>query len=145
MATKQRLVYGSTVEWGTDGSTWANVAEVKSLAVPEVQQDYQDVTNLDSPNGYREYIPGLKDAGEIAVNCGYTSDVYDTAFDYQTNGTLVYFQVTLPMETGQSVSGDVFDFTAYVRPTLETNDVGEPIGMVLNLRISGAPGFTKGS
>lgn len=144
MATKQRLVYGSTIEWSSDGTTFTNLPEAKALAVPETEQDYQDVTTLDSPNGFREYIPGLKDAGEISIECGYTSDAFETALGYQTNKTLVHFEVTLTPEPGVT-GGDVFEFTAFVNPSLQSNEVGAPIGFTLNLRVSGAPTMTKGT
>lgn len=145
MATKQRIVYGSTVEWGTDGTVYTEIAEVKGIAVPETTVEYQDVTSLSSAGGFREFIPGLKDPGEIAIPAGYTSDMYALAKGYQTNGTLIYFRTTFPLETGQTTTGDVFTFTGYVSPMLETNAVGEPIAMMLNVRVSGSVTFTEGS
>lgn len=145
MATKQRIAYGATIEWGTDGSTYASIPEAEGLAVPEVQIEYIDVTNFDSSGGFREFIAGLKDAGEITVPCGYTTALYTTAVGYQTNGTLIYFKTTLPLETGQSTSGDEFTFTGYVTPRLQTNAVGEAIKMELVVRTSGNVSFTAGS
>lgn len=146
MATKQRIVYGATVEWSGDGGTvYTNVPEVKGLAVPEVQIEYPDATNLDSAGGFREFIAGLKDAGEISIPAGYTSAAYNTAVGYQTNATLIYFRTTLPKETGQATVGDVFVFTGFVSPRLETNAVGEIISMTLNIRTSGNVTFTQGS
>jgi len=145
MATKQRIVYGATSEWSDDGgTTFTSIAEAKSLVVPEVQIEYQDATNLDSPNGFREWIPGLKDAGEITIPCGYTSAAYETAVGYQTAGTLILFKTTLPLETGQA-TGDTFEFSGYVSPALETNAVGDIIGMNLNIRTSGDVTFTAGT
>lgn len=144
MATKQRIVFGTVTEWSTDGTTFTPIPEVKGLAVPEVDIEYQDVTNLDSAGGYREYIPGLKDAGEITMPAGYTSDLYELAVGYQNNGTLLYFRVTLPAEDGQA-AGDVHQFEGYVRAQLEQNAVGDPIGMNLVVRTSGAPSFAKGA
>ena len=129
---------------GHDGSTWADIPECKAIAVPEDQVEFQEATHLESPNGYREYIPGLKDAGEITIPCGYSSDAYETANGYKTNGTLVYFQTTMPLESGQS-SGDVFAFTGYVTPQLETNSVGDIIALNLVVRTSGGVTFTKGT
>jgi hypothetical protein len=144
MATKQRIVYGASVEWGTDGSTWADVPECKGLAVPTIEIEYQDATHLESPGGFREYITGLKDAGAIEVPCGYSSAAYEDAHGYMSNGTLVYFQTTMPLETGQA-TGDVFAFTGYVVPKLETNAVGDIIGMMLAIRVTGQPTFTRGT
>lgn len=145
MATKQRIAYGATIEWGTDGTTYASIPEAEGLAVPEVQVEYIDVTNMDSAGGFREFIAGLKDAGEITIPCGYTSAAYATAVGYQTNGTLVYFRTELPLETGQSTTGDIFVFTGYVTPRLQTNAVGEAIKMDLVIRTSGNVTFTAGS
>lgn len=142
--TKQRIVYGATSEWGTDGTTYTNVPECTALAVPNVEVEYLDATNLESPGGFREYIAGLQDAGTLEIPCGYSSDAYETAFGYQVAKTLVHFRTTLPLEDGQT-SGDVFTFTAFVNPQLPTNAVGEIISMSLMLRISGQPTFTKGA
>ena len=141
MATKQRIVYGATSKWGTDGSTWADIAECKGIAVPTVEVEYQDATHFQSPSGFREYVAGLKDAGAIEIPCGYSSAAYALAHGYMTNGTLVYFQTIMPTETGQVV-GDTFEFTGYVTPKLETNAVGDIISMMLAVRTSGAPTFT---
>jgi len=145
MATKQRIVWGSTAEWSEDDTTYSSIAEVKALAVPTVEIEYLDATTLDSTGGYREYVAGLKDAGEITIPCGYTSGVYNSAIGYQNNGTLIYFRTTMPLETGQTTTGDVFQFTGYVRPVLQQNAIGELIGLDLVIRISGAPTFTEGS
>lgn len=143
MATKQRIVYGATTKWSNDsGSTWANIPECKALVVPEVEIEYQDATSLDSPNGFREWIAGLKDGGEITIPCGYTSDGYNTAHSYR--GTLVSFETTMPLESGQT-SGDKFAFSGIVNPSLETNDVGDIIAMNIKIRTSGDVTFTKGS
>ena len=144
MATKQRIAYGASVEWGTDGSTYTDIPEVEGLAVPEVQIEYHDVTSFDSTGGFREYIAGLKDAGEITIPCGYTTALYTSAVGYQTNGTLIYFKTTLPLETGQT-DGDEFEFTGYVTPRLQTNAVGEPIKLELVVRTSGNVTYTAGS
>lgn len=144
MTTKQRIVYGATAEWGIDGTTWADIPEAKGIAVPSVEQEYQDATHLGSPGGYREFVAGLKDPGAISLPCGYSSAAYATANGYFAAGTLVYFKTTLPLETGQSV-GDVFTFTGFVTPQLETNEVGDIIGMALSVKLSGQPTFTQGT
>lgn len=140
-----RIVHGATSEWGTDGTTYTSIAEATALVIPETQVDYQEVTNLDSANGFREYVPGLKDAGEITIPCNYTSAIYALAEGYRTNQTLIYFRTTLPLETGQSTTGDVFTFTGYVSPQLETNAVVDIIAMNLVIRTSGAVTFVLGS
>lgn len=145
MATLQRIAHGATTEWSTDGTNWSSIAEVKAIAVPTVNTDYQDATSLDSPNGFREYVPGLKDAGEISIPAGYTTAIYTAAAGYQAAQNLLYFRTTLPLEEGQSTTGDVFAYRGYVTPQLEQNAAGDIIAMTLSVRTSGDVTFTAGS
>lgn len=45
----------------------AYVAKLLNITPPEMNRDDIDVTNHDSPDEYREYIPGLKDGGEVPI------------------------------------------------------------------------------
>lgn len=143
MPSEARIVYGGTYEWGTDGTNYDPIPEVTGLAVPVVSKDFIDVTNSDSPGGFREFIPGLKDPGEVSMPANYTSDFYEQALQYDNDDTVVYFRTTLNPSPTQA-TGDVITFTAYPTPVLQTNAIGEIIGMELQLRITGQPGFTKG-
>lgn len=144
MTTKAKIVFGTTQEWGTDGTTWAGIPETRGIALPESEVDYQDVTSLDSAGGVREFIPGLTDPGEISIPCNYTTALYTLAAQYRVNKTLMHFRTTLPLEPGQT-TGDVFVFRGYVNPVIEQNEVGDPIGLGLTIRVSGQPTYTAGS
>lgn len=135
--TAAQLTHGSTVEWGTDGSTYTTMTETKTLVVPTTEVEYVDVTNMDSPNGFREFLPGLKDAGEITVECNYTPEMYDLAQGYRTNGTVVHFRTTLTAFSGQT-GGDVFKFTGYVTPQVQQTPVEGAIMLNISVRVTGA-------
>ena len=72
-------VYGSVIEWSNDGATWAAIPKPRQVIIPEVSREYRDVTNLDSPNGFREFQKGLKDGGEFTLECYYTKEGYAAA------------------------------------------------------------------
>jgi len=143
MPTKALIVSGATSQWGTDGTTYQSIPEAQSLVVPTTEVEYVEATNLDS-GGFREFVPGLKDAGELTIPCNYTPDLYSAAQGYRQNGTLVYFQTTLPVFQGQT-SGDVFTFRGYVTPSLETNATGEIISLNLGVRTSGVVTYAGGA
>lgn len=139
------LAFGATVELSANGSTgWASIPELTSVAVPATEQDYVDVTSLDSTGGYREYIPGLKDAGSLSLNANYTHDGYQMLAAYQTSGDIAYFRVTLVAAPDQS-TGDVFTFAGYITVAVDAGDVAGKVGMTINLRISGAVTWTEGA
>ncbi len=140
-----KIVHGATVEWGTDGSAYTTISEARTLIVPTTEVDYIEATSLDSSGGFREYVPGLKDAGEVSVECNYTPTIYGLAEGYRTNGTQLYLRTTLPLFTGQSTTGDIFTFRAFCTPTLQQNAVGDIIMMTLAFRITGAVTYAAGS
>lgn len=147
MASKQIISYGAKVERSTDGVTYTTIPECKGVAVPEVEQDYPEVTSFDSPNGFRQYIPGLQDSGEITIPCGYTSAGFALMLADQTwakaNGP-IYYKVTLRPAIDQTI-GDIFTYRGYPTPRLSPGDIGEPIEMNVVVRVDADYAFEIGS
>jgi predicted secreted protein len=85
------------------------VAEVKSITGPGMTRDFIDVTNLDSTGGYREYIAGFRDGGELTFSMNFTLDGYDDLLADFNSNTSHNYQVVLP-DTGNTT----FDFAGYV-------------------------------
>jgi predicted secreted protein len=56
---------------------WVTVAEVKNITPPSFARDTQEATHTESPDGYREFISGLRDAGEISVELNFVPDSDD--------------------------------------------------------------------
>lgn len=147
MPSKAIIAYGASVERSQNGTTYTDIPEALGIAIPQVEKDWVEVTSLDSVGGYKEYIPGLKDAGTRAVPCNYTPDGYEAMIAdevwSETNGP-IYYRTTLKPAPGQA-TGDVFTFRAY--PTVAVDDAGAPgdkMGMTVTLRMSGAPTWVKG-
>ncbi|MBI6628326.1 phage tail protein [Pontibaca salina] len=143
--SEQIIAYGATVERSTDGTTYEAIPECKGVAVPAVTTEYQEVTSLDSPNGFREYVKGLKDAGEITVPAGYTSAGYAQQISDQNANGAIYYRVTMPLQPSQTTEGDVFEFRGFPTPELEANDLGAPVNMNINLRLTGDVTWTAGT
>ncbi len=142
--TEQIIAYGATVERSTDGTTYTSIPECKGVAIPVVTTEYVEVTNLDSPDGFREYIKGLKDAGEISVPAGYTAAGYQQQITDQTWNDSIYYRVTLKPQPSQT-TGDSFEFRAFPTPELEAGDLGDVINMNIQLRLTGNVEWTAGT
>lgn len=128
------IFWGATVERSDDsGTTWEAVPGVKSIAFPEEEVDYQEVTSLDSVGGYREYITGLKDIGESSMVQNYTPAAM-TQLEADRN-TLLDYRVTFS-------NGDTLEFAAIRTGSITTDDVGSPVEISNTLRGSGAPTWT---
>lgn len=142
--SNQIIAYGATVERSTDGTTWTEIPECKGVAVPVVETEYLDATSLDSPNGFREYVKGLKDAGVISVPCGYTSAGYEQQLGDQAEAEPIYYRTTMKPAPDQS-TGDIFEFRGFPTPQLEAGDVGELVMMSISIRTTGDVEWTAGT
>ncbi len=138
-------VMGGTVKWNTTTTTYNAILEAKTLILPEDQQDYIEVTSLDSPNGRREFIPGLIDAGEVTLECNYTPAMMGLAKGYSEAGTLIYFETQLVQTVDQSTTGDKFEWSGFVTPSVPTPGVDGSMMLNLLVRTSGGVTYTTGS
>lgn len=145
MATKAIPVIGGTVGWSTTATGYVSIAEAKTLLIPEDSKEYIDVTSLDSPNGRREFIPGLIDAGELTLECNYTPDTMDLAKTYSDNGTLIYFETQLVATSDQTSTGDKFEWSGFVTPSIQQANVDGAVMLNILVRTSGGMTYTQGS
>lgn len=67
MASSAFWAYGSTLQIGDGASpeVFTSIAEITELTPPSMERDDIDVTSNSSSDGYREFIPGMRDGGEV--------------------------------------------------------------------------------
>lgn len=110
------------------------IAGLNSIGEISPSSDEIDVTTLDSANGYKEFLQGLKDSGELQLNGFLIKDDVGqvelrTGF---ASGTASAVVVTFPDTTAVSFSAYVKSFTM---GAAETNGA---VGFGAVLRITGA-------
>lgn len=115
------------------------VGKLTSVGEIQPESEEMDVTTLESEDGYREYIQGLRDAGEVEIS-GYHDrgdagqKALRNAFD---SGALCPFEVSFP-------DGAKVNFTAFVKGyRVGAAEVDGAIGFGATLRISGAVSMTE--
>lgn len=74
--SRARLGYGTLLERQIAASppSWQLIAERVSLGGPSMSRDAPDVSHMDSPGAWREFIPGMKDGGEISIEGNFVPD-----------------------------------------------------------------------
>jgi len=67
------LGYGSVFEIANENSPndYTQMLEVKSITPPSAKVDQVEVTHMQSPNRYREFIGGLIDSGEASFDVNF--------------------------------------------------------------------------
>lgn len=56
---------------GASSETFTTVSEVSNISGPGESLETIDATHMESPSGYREYIPSLLDSGEISFDMNF--------------------------------------------------------------------------
>lgn len=122
------------------GGGFTEIAEITKIARTGGKSDLQDVTNMDSPSSYREFLPTLLDAGDIAMDGNYlgnqdaSQQTFQTMFD---NQTLAVWQIVLPNSFG------TWQFSAYVSAFDFDLPHDKQATFSAKLKITGAPTFTS--
>lgn len=60
--------FGTVLVWHS-----ANPIEITSISGPSESMDTIDLTNHDSPSGFREFVAGIHDGGEITIEGNFIS------------------------------------------------------------------------
>ncbi|MCX4686762.1 outer capsid protein Hoc [Kitasatospora purpeofusca] len=71
--------YGTKLRRG-DGATpqvFTEIAEITNIDGPSLAREAYDGTTHGSPDGWREFVPGLKDAGEVSTDINYHPSMHN--------------------------------------------------------------------
>lgn len=113
------------------------VAGLTSIGGLELSADTIDVTTLDSDGGYREFIAGFKDAGEVALE-GYLApeegkgqiDLYALFESGETEDFVIEFPVGV---------GAKWEFKGIVTGFSTGADLEDPLSFSGTIKVSGKP------
>ena len=116
------------------------VGGLTSIGGLELSSDTIDVTTLDSAGGYREFINGFKDAGEVPVE-GFFYGAGDAGqqalYALFESGIAEEFEIVFPAETGAS-----WEFTGIVSGFSTSADLEDPLAFSGTIKVSGKPTLT---
>ena len=133
--------YGTIFKFTPSGGAQTTVGKLTSIGKLSPDSEEIDVTTLDSPGGYRQYIQGYRDAGSITLEGFHDSGdagqtALRTAYDNGKAGTA---QIEFP-------DGATASFSAYVKSyTLGAAEVDGAVGFGAQLRISGKVTYAGGA
>ena len=133
---------GTTLKKKQSGSETGDtvIANLTSIGEIGVESEEIDATDLDSPNNYKEFIAGSKDAGEVAVNGNIKSEAnVEKMLALAESQSLEDWVVTYP-------SGAKWEFKAFVKSFKDGEKTVDGLAtFTASLRISGKPTYTPAS
>lgn len=131
---------GTTLTKTKSGSEQADlrIANLTSIGEIGVESEEIDTTDLDSPNNYKEFIAGSKDAGEVSLagNIKDESNV-EKMLALAESQSIEKWTVAYP-------SGAKWEFDAFVKSFKDGEKTTDGLAtFTATLRISGKPVYTK--
>ena len=109
--------------------------ELTSITPPAFSTDSQEATNMQSPDRFREFVPGLSDGGKIEMEMNY---VPGSAFDLAmqaARGLRRYCQIVFP-------NGVQFLFTAVLETYQPDGKIDGVMTAKASFKVSGKPSQT---
>jgi len=123
---------GTTLKKGT-----TTVAELTSIDGVSVSMDTVETTTLDTVGGYRTFINGLKDAGEVSISGHFAYASHNTMMvDFESGASASY---TIEFPDKAATTGTKWTFTAIVTAFGTSVDLEDLISFEATLKISGKP------
>ncbi|MBT7930247.1 outer capsid protein Hoc [Candidatus Peregrinibacteria bacterium] len=109
------------------------LAEVNSISGPNRTRDTIDVTTLDSTGGYREFIGGFRDGGEVVLDMNYTRAGFDSLNTDFENNTTAQTYVIVMSDTGATE----FSFSGWVTALGKSIPLDDKVTMSCTIKIDG--------
>lgn len=138
MASKAISGVGTVIQkWNTGTSQWLAISEVTNISGPGLERDLLEVTSLDSVGGWRQFISGFRDGGEVVLSMNYTRESLDEfASDFSSDDVQNY-EIILPDDTS-------IEFEGLVRSYPLTIPTDAQITMEVTIKVTGEPVINSG-
>ena len=131
---------GTTLTKTKSGSETEDLklANLTSIGEIGVESEEIDATDLDSPDNYKEFIAGSKDAGEVSIAGNIKDETnVEKMLALAESQSIEEFVVTYP-------SGAKWTFSAFVKSFKDGEKTPDGLAtFTASLRISGKPVYTK--
>jgi predicted secreted protein len=123
---------------GTKLKIGANsIAELTSIGGLELSADTIETTTLDSASGYRTFMQGLKDAGEVSISGFFNpadTNGQKALYDAFGTGLETAFVILFP-----SALGAEWDFNAIVTNISTGAEMEDAVSFEASIKVTGAP------
>jgi predicted secreted protein len=123
----------------TPTEAFTAIGKVSDVKGPEIKRDTYDVTAHDSANGWREFIGGLKDAGEVTITVNYDPSVHDSLVEDFEDVKPRNYKLVFPQALGEWALALILTEFSQEAP------VDDKLSAELKFKVSGKPTITAGA
>lgn len=136
MTTQAKIGHGNQFKIGNGAvpEVFTACAEVTNITPPGLSRDSHDVSHMNSPEKWREFIMGLKDGGEVSIELNFVPG----------SATTLMLMAELDTDTVGNkqivfTTGEVWSFAAGLTGFESESPVGDAMTASATFKISGKP------
>lgn len=120
----------------TSGGTFATIGNVIMIGPPNATRETPEATHLESTERWREYIGGMKDAGEVTAELDLDPNDATLASLYTdlNTDTAGYYKITFPDSTA-------WGFSAFITSIAPGEVSDQKMTVALTFRVTGKPAW----
>lgn len=119
---------------GASAELFTAIPELRSITGPTMTAETIDVSHLGSTSGYRDFISGFKEAGEISGEVNWTQAGYASLLALFESGAQKNFQLVFS-------DGTDYKFSGRITALPITAQTGDAVRFNLTIKITGT--FTE--
>lgn len=141
--TDATIAYGTLLQFGNGASpeVFTTLAEVVNITGPGMSRELPDATHMQSPGGWREFIGGLKDAGEITIEANHlpnnaTQNASQGVLSFFASGATKNWKIVFPVSPAVE-----WEFASVVSAFEPDFPVDDKMMLSVTLKVSGQPQF----
>jgi predicted secreted protein len=125
---------------------WQDLAEVNSISGPTMTRDFIDVTSLDSTGGYREFIAGFRDGGNVTLNMNFVRTSYDLMkADFEDDVAKFYEIVLQDKDANGNLINSSFEFEGLVTELPLEIPTDDKVTANVTIKVNGQVTVNSGS
>lgn len=117
------------------------IGNVTSVSGPEIERETYDVTAHDSVDGWREFIGGLKDGGEVSLELNYDPRKHDDMVGDFDDTVARDYKLVFPAPAG----GGTWAFQAFLTGFSQEAPVDDKLSAEFTFKVTGKPTITPGA
>lgn len=120
---------------------WEVLSEVTDISGPDFTKEEIETTALDTAGGFKTFIGGLKDGGNLTLETNYTRKAFSRMFNiFKKDGNAgVYWFAIILNDTSTADDKSTFWMQASVSQTPIRASAGDRVTSTVTLRTSGEP------
>lgn len=148
MTTEAKIGHGTRFQiYDVDASppAWVAVAEIVSVTPPQLVRDTIDATHAESTEKWREFIPGLRDGGEVSLEMNFVPDGAGTTKMLATfnSDSVVTCRIIFPDGDADAspITATIWSFTGFCTGFAPTAPFDNKMSATATFKLSGKPTF----